>query len=48
MNTSSFIVALVASGLTLNEMLDRSGTFVSIIVATSAGFMFGLMAQSIG
>ncbi len=47
MNTSSFIIALVASGLTLNEMLEQSGAFASIVVSTSAGFMFGLIAQSV-
>jgi hypothetical protein len=46
MDTSSFVVALVASCLTLNEMIDHSGTLVSVIVATCAGFMFGLIAQS--
>jgi hypothetical protein len=47
MDTSSFVVALVASCLTLNEMSDHSGTFVRIIVATCAGFMFGFLAQSL-
>ena len=41
----SFVVALVASGITLNEMLEHTDTFVSVVVATSAGFMFGLLAQ---
>lgn len=47
MDTSSFVVALIASCVTLNEMLDHSGTFVSVIVATCAGFVFGLVAHSI-
>ncbi len=47
MDTGSFVVALVASGLTLNEMSDHSGMFAKIMVATCVGFMFGLIAHSI-
>ena len=47
MDTGSFVVALVASGLTLSEMSDHSGMFAKIMVATCVGFMFGLVAHSI-
>jgi hypothetical protein len=46
MDTGSFVVALVASGVTLSEMSDHSGTFTKVMVATCIGFMFGLIAHS--
>jgi hypothetical protein len=47
METSSFVIALVASGVTLSEMSDHSGTFTRVMVATCIGFIFGLVAHSI-
>jgi hypothetical protein len=47
MSTSSFVIALIASGLTLNEMLNHADVFASVVVATTAGFIFGFLAQSV-
>lgn len=45
MDSLSFVVALLVSWLTLNGLIEKTGVFTSVVVATFAGFLFGILAH---